>query len=139
VFPVRYELNSYILFGRNSVFKGLSHIILRLHCMCLIKKTTHKMFYYCFRLHNSWYRYTIRFSFSTCFGLMGSSSGTLGLTVTYFVSCYCPYSGQCLHIRSALCVRFLCPLTVARQQLRLLCGPCRIKVKSRLVLPRTSC
>jgi hypothetical protein len=23
VFPVRYELNSYILFGRNSVFKGL--------------------------------------------------------------------------------------------------------------------
>jgi ABC-type microcin C transport system permease subunit YejE len=24
VFPVRYELNVYILFGRNSVFKGLS-------------------------------------------------------------------------------------------------------------------
>jgi hypothetical protein len=24
VFPVRYELNSYILFRRNSVFKGLS-------------------------------------------------------------------------------------------------------------------
>jgi hypothetical protein len=23
VFPVRYELNSYILFGRDSVFKGL--------------------------------------------------------------------------------------------------------------------
>jgi hypothetical protein len=24
VFPVRYELNSYILFGRDSVFKGLT-------------------------------------------------------------------------------------------------------------------
>jgi hypothetical protein len=26
VFPVRYELNSYILFRRNSVFKGLSRV-----------------------------------------------------------------------------------------------------------------
>jgi hypothetical protein len=28
VFPVRYELNLYMLFRRNSVFKGLSRIIL---------------------------------------------------------------------------------------------------------------
>jgi hypothetical protein len=44
------------------------------------------MFYYSFRLHNLWCRYTIRFSFSTCFGLVGPSSGTLGLTTTYFFS-----------------------------------------------------
>jgi hypothetical protein len=29
-----------------------------------------------------WWRYTVRVSFSTCFGLMWPSSGTLGLTIT---------------------------------------------------------
>jgi hypothetical protein len=28
VFPVRYDLNSYILFRRNSVFKGLKYFLL---------------------------------------------------------------------------------------------------------------
>jgi hypothetical protein len=56
---------------------GRNVVILRLH---IVYKT---MFYYCFRLHNLWYRYTIRFSFTTCFGLIGPSSGTLGLTITY--------------------------------------------------------
>jgi hypothetical protein len=29
VFPVRYRLNSYILFGRDSIFKGLDHSNIR--------------------------------------------------------------------------------------------------------------
>jgi hypothetical protein len=29
VFPVRYELNSYILFRRNSVFKGLKKVVVK--------------------------------------------------------------------------------------------------------------
>jgi hypothetical protein len=44
---------------------------------------------------------------TTCFGPMGPSSGTLGLTITYFFSCYSPYTGQCLHIGSALYVWFI--------------------------------
>jgi hypothetical protein len=35
---------------------------------------------------------------------MGPSSGTLGLTITYFFSCYSPYTGHCLHILSELYV-----------------------------------
>jgi hypothetical protein len=57
--------------------------------------------------------YTIRgtdttyvFTFTTCFDLMWPSSGTLGLTITYFFSCYSPYTGQCLPIGSALYVLF---------------------------------
>jgi hypothetical protein len=38
------------------------------------------------------------FTFTTCFSLMWPSSGTLGLTITYFFSCYSPYTGQCLYI-----------------------------------------
>jgi hypothetical protein len=52
--------------------------------------------------------YTIRFSFTTGFGLMWPSSGTLGITTTYFFSCCSPHTGQCLHIGSALYVWFLC-------------------------------
>jgi hypothetical protein len=37
---------------------------------------------------------------------MWPSSGTLGLTITYFISCYSSYTGQCLHIGSALYVLF---------------------------------
>jgi hypothetical protein len=55
--------------------------------------------------------YTIRgtdipyvFTFTTCFDLMWPSSGTWGLTITYFFPCYSPYTGQCLHIGSALYV-----------------------------------
>jgi hypothetical protein len=29
VFPVRYELNSYMLFGRNPVLKGLINILIK--------------------------------------------------------------------------------------------------------------
>jgi hypothetical protein len=52
------------------------------------------------------------FSFTTCFGLMGPSSGTFGLTITHFFLCYPPYIGQCLHIGSALlCKVFMwCPV-----------------------------
>jgi hypothetical protein len=67
-----------------------------------VTTVTPTVFYFCFRLHDSWYRYTIRFSFSTFFGLMGPSSGILGLTITYFIFCYSPYTGQCLHIGSAV-------------------------------------
>jgi hypothetical protein len=42
------------------------------------------------------------FIFTTRFGLMWPSSGILGLTITYFFSCYSPYTGQCIHIGSAL-------------------------------------
>jgi hypothetical protein len=41
---------------------------------------------------------------TTCFGLMGSSSGTLELTITHFSFCYPPYTSQCLHIGNALYV-----------------------------------
>jgi hypothetical protein len=57
--------------------------------------------------------YTIRgtgkpyvFTFTTCFDLMWPSSGTLGLTITYFFSRYSPYTGQCSDIGSALYVWF---------------------------------
>jgi hypothetical protein len=40
------------------------------------------MFYCYFRVPNLWYRHIIRFSLTTCFGLMGPSSGTLVLTIT---------------------------------------------------------
>jgi hypothetical protein len=43
-----------------------------------------------------------------CLGLMWPSSGTLGLTITYFFPRYSPYTGQCLHTGSALYVWFLC-------------------------------
>jgi hypothetical protein len=46
------------------------------------------------------------FTFTTCFGLMWPSSGTLGLTITYCFSRYSPYTGQCLYIGSALYVWF---------------------------------
>jgi hypothetical protein len=43
------------------------NVVLQQH---IVYKT---MLYYCFSLHNSWYRYTIRFFRSpTCFGLMGA-------------------------------------------------------------------
>jgi hypothetical protein len=45
-------------------------------------------------------------TFTTCFRLMWPSSGTLDLTITHFISCYSPYTGQCLHIGSALYVWF---------------------------------
>jgi hypothetical protein len=35
---------------------------------------------------------------------MGPSSGTLGLTITYFFFCYTPCTGQCLHVGSVLYV-----------------------------------
>jgi hypothetical protein len=46
------------------------------------------------------------FTLTACFSLMWPSSGTLGLTITYFFSCYSPYTNQCLHIGSALYVWF---------------------------------
>jgi hypothetical protein len=65
------------------------------------------MFYYCLCLHNSWYRYNIRFfTFTTCFDLMWPSSGTFRFTITYFFYCYSPYSLQCLQIGSELYVSF---------------------------------
>jgi hypothetical protein len=73
-----------------------------------------RMFHYCFRLHNLWYRYTACFSCSICFGLMGPSSGTLGLTITYFLFRYSPCTGQCLYIGSALYVWFHVMLCVAK-------------------------
>jgi hypothetical protein len=44
------------------------------------------------------------FPFTTCFGLMGPSSGTLGFTIACFSCRYSPHTGQCLHIGSALYV-----------------------------------
>jgi hypothetical protein len=70
-------------------------------------KHTDGMFYCCFRVHNSWYRYTIRFSFTTCFDLMGPSSGMLCLTITCFFSCYSPYT---------LGVRCMCCPMLRKQQ-----------------------
>jgi hypothetical protein len=55
------------------------------------------------------------FTFTACFGLMWPSSGTLGLTITYFFSRYSPYTGQCLHIGSALDVRFYVMPYVAKR------------------------
>jgi hypothetical protein len=72
------------------------------------------VFYFCFRLHISWYRYTIRFSISTCFCLIGPSSDTLGLTITYFFSCYSPYNGDCLHIGSGLYTFYVMPCVAKR-------------------------
>jgi hypothetical protein len=43
VFPVRHELNSYILFRRNSVFKGLIssiHFLTYVHALNAPKKVT---------------------------------------------------------------------------------------------------
>jgi hypothetical protein len=55
------------------------------------------------------------FTFTACFDLMWPSSGTLGLTITCFFSCYSPYTGQCLHIGSALCVWFYKKPCVAKR------------------------
>jgi hypothetical protein len=48
VFPVRNELNSYMLFGRNSVFKGLSIVCFHYRFivyifMCVCKYVTTKV------------------------------------------------------------------------------------------------
>jgi hypothetical protein len=50
----------------------------------------------------------------TCFGLMGPSSGTLDLTIAYFSFCYSPYTGQCLHIGSALYSFYVMPCVAKR-------------------------
>jgi hypothetical protein len=71
-----------------------------------VKTSNPTMLYYGYSLHNSWHKYTTSFPFTTCFGLMWPSSDTLGLTITYFCPCYSPYTGQCLHIGSAL---YVCP------------------------------
>jgi hypothetical protein len=61
-----------------------------------------------FHLHNSfWYKYTTRIFLTTCFGLMGPSSGVFRLLYNHLLFATLPHTGQCSHIGNALYVFFL--------------------------------
>jgi hypothetical protein len=129
-FAIPFLLGLNILFTERSLFSDIICVLplgegncfhthikqTRKMIVCIIlRQELLEMTYYsvilCIRPFFIVYFYTIRgtdiphfFNFTTCFGLMGPSSGTLGLTITYLFSCYSPYIGQCLHIGSALYV-----------------------------------
>jgi hypothetical protein len=64
------------------------------------------LLYYGYRLHSTQFVAQIyhTFPFTTRFGLMGPSSGTLGFYNRLFSFCCSPHTGQCLHIGSSLYV-----------------------------------
>jgi hypothetical protein len=62
--------------------------------------------YYCFRLRSSWYRYTIRFYTYCMFRPDVAIFRDIGSHITYFFSCYSPYTDQCLHVGSGWYVWF---------------------------------
>jgi hypothetical protein len=69
---------------------------------CFLPHSFQFILYCGYRLHNLWHKYTT--PFTTCFGLIGPSSGTLGFYIRLFSFCYSAHTGRCLYTGSALYV-----------------------------------